>query len=274
MKTNKSSLILYLSLVVISAYVVLSVFSSSDMIETVKTVVLSTPLVIYLYNIRTDETKKKALVLLPAALIFFAVALIDALITDGAPVGASLIKGVSELYYLVPLTVITFTSGKKRILRALVTAAHILISLPALRYAVGTYAYLYRSIDNYSSYLTYSTILALALMLAALSELIFNTKKNYLSDGLLLSAVCLAYLSAEAEGEAKAFLSPYILIMLLILFIYIAREEKVRYTPEVRKIVFSTLKTQEIEPLRRKKKPRVYEIPPNLPVNDVENDGR
>lgn len=274
MKTNKSSLILYLSLVVISAYVVLSVFSSSDMIETVKTVVLSTPLVIYLYNIRTDETKKKALVLLHAALIFFAVALIDALITDGAPVGASLIKGVSELYYLVPLTVITFTSGKKRILRALVTAAHILISLPALRYAVGTYAYLYRSIDNYSSYLTYSTILALALMLAALSELIFNTKKNYLSDGLLLSAVCLAYLSAEAEGEAKAFLSPYILIMLLILFIYIAREEKVRYTPEVRKIVFSTLKTQEIEPLRRKKKPRVYEIPPNLPVNDVENDGR
>lgn len=274
MKTNKSSLLLYLSLVVIFAYVILAVFSSSDMMETVKTVVLSAPLVVYLYNIRTEEMKKKVFVLLLAATLFSATAFAGAFIRDGAPLGSSLIKAVSELFCLIPLTVITFSSGKKRSLTALITAAHIFITLPALRYAAGTYAYLYGSIDKYSSYLTYSTFLALALMLTVLSELIFNTKKNYLSDGLLLSAVCFSYLSAGAEGEREAFLSPYVLIMLLILFIYIAREEKVRYTPEVRKIVFSTLKTQEIEPLKRKKKPRVYEIPPNVPVNDLENGGK
>ncbi len=274
MKTNKSSLLLYLSLAFIFTYVVLSVFTSSDMMETLKTVILSAPLVVYLYNIRTEEMKKKAFVLLMAAALFSATAFIDALLNDGAPVGASLIKAVSEIFRLVPLTVITINSGKKRTLTALITAAHILITLPAQRYAAGTYAYLYRNISDYSSYLTYSTFLALALMLTALSELVFNTKKNYLSDGLLLSAVCFSYLSAEREGEEEAFLSPYVLIMLLILFIYIAREEKVRYTPEVRKIVLSTLRTQEIEPLKRKKKPRVYEIPPNVPVNDLENGGK
>ncbi len=273
MKTNKSPLILYSALVVTFSSIVLSLFSSSDMMETVKTAVLSIPLVIYLYDIRTGEGKKKAFVLLIAAALFFVTAFIDAFISDDAPFTPSLIKSLSALFYLVPLTAITFTSGKKRILQALITGIHILITLPALRYAVGTYEYLYGSIADYPSYLMYSTLLSLALILTAFSEMVFNTNKNYLSDALLLSAACFSYLAAKAEGMEKPILSPYILIMLLILFIYIARVEKVRYTPEVRKIVLSTLKTQEIEPLRRKKKPREYEIPPNVPVNDVKNDG-
>lgn len=273
MKTNKSPLILYSALVVTFTSIVLSLFSSSDMMETVKTAVLSIPLIVYLYDIRTGEMKKKAFVLLTASALFFVTAFIDAFISDDAPFTPSLIKSLSALFYLVPLTAITFTSGKMRIQRALITGIHILITLPALRYTAGTYEYLYAGTADYPSYLTYSTFLALALILTALSEIVFNTNKNYLSDALLLSAACFSYSAAKAEGLEKPILSPYILIMLLILFIYIAREEKVRYTPEVRKIVLSTLKTQEIEPLRRKKKPREYEIPPNVPVNDTENDG-
>ncbi len=268
MKRDRSTLLSGLALIIVFAYIILSVFFPSDIIETVKTVTLSAPLIFYLYNIRSDDGRKKALALLLSAVVFFAVNLIAALITDDAPLGASITMAVSSLFLLLPLTVITF----RRKTAVPVTAAQVLITLPALQNTVAAYAYLYRNISDYPTYLTYSTFLALALILTVLSELIFNTKINYLSDGLLLSAVSLSYFSAVAEGVENPVLSPDVLVIMLILLIYIAREEKVRYTPEVRKIVFSTLKPREIEPLRRKKKARVYEIPPNVPVNDVKND--
>lgn len=269
MKTNKTSILFYLSLIIIFAVFVLTVFSSSNIMEAVKTVVPSVPLVFYLYNAGNKDNRRKAVILLITALIYSALAFIEAFVIDNAPVRASLIYALSFLFYLLPLTAVTF----RRRTAATLSAIHLAVTLPFLRSTVGTYMYLYRSVPDYPSYLAYSTFLALTLILTVVSELLFNTKRNYLSLSLLFAAFCFSVLSASKEGMEQPLLSPVSLIILLILFTYMARGERERYTPEVRRIVLTSMETQEIKHLRRKRKPRVYEIPPNVPVNDIADDG-
>ncbi len=269
MKTNKTSILFYLSLIIIFAVFVLSVFSSSAIMEGVKTVVPSVPIAFYLYNVRNEDKRRKAVILLLSALICFAPAFIEAFMIDKAPFRASSIYALSFLFYLLPLTAVTF----KRHTAATLSAIHLAVTLPALKSTVGTYMYLYRSVPDYPSYLTYSTFLALLLILTVVSELLFNTKRNYLSHSLLFAAFCFSVFSASKEGMEQPLLSPVSLIILLILFIYMARGERERYTPEARRIVLTSMETQEIKHLRRKRKPRVYEIPPNVPVNDTIDDG-
>lgn len=269
MKTNKTSILFYVSLVIIFAVFVLSVFSSSAIIEVVKTIVPSVPLAFYLYNVRNENKRRKAVILLITALIYSALAFIEAFIIDNAQFRVSSIYAISFLFYLLSLTAITF----RRRSAVIVSAIHLAVTLPALKSTVGTYMYLYRSVADYPSYLTYSTFLALFLILTVVSELLFNTKRNYLSLSFLFAAFCFSVLSASKEGMEQPLLSPVSLIILLILFIYMARGERERYTPEVRRIVLTSMETQEIKHLRRKKKPRVYEIPPNVPVNDTIDDG-
>lgn len=269
MKMNKTSILFYISLLIISAVFVLSVFSSSNIMETVKTLGFSIPLAFYFYNVGNNDNRRKTVILLLSALIYSALAFIEAFVIDNAPLRAVAVYAVSSLFYLLPLTAVTFRRGRAAILSAI----HLAVTLPALKSTVGTYMYLYRSVPDYPPYLTYSTLLALTLILTVVSELLFNTKRNYLSRSILFAAFCLSVLSASKEGMEYPLLSPVPLIIILILFIYMARGGRERYTPEVRRIVLTSMETQEIKHLRRKKKPRVYEIPPNVPVNDIMDDG-
>lgn len=270
MKIKKATALLYLSILLVFLYAVLALISSADMVEVVETVVLSLPLIACIYHVSSDSVKTKAVVLSSASVLYFIITLLDCLLVDGAPAGPSVLKGLSSVFFVLPLVAVTFSSSRK--ISFLISALYAAVTLPGLRWTVSSYCYIYTDVADSPSFLAFMTFTALCVILTVLSELIFRTRKNYLSDFLLLSSVIFSYLSQKAEGDGNPVFSTLPFIMLLTLFIYLSREEKVRYSTERRTIVLSTLKIQEIEHLRKKKKPRVYEIPPNVPVNDTKND--
>ena len=273
MKIKKATAVLYLSVLIVFLYATGGIFNDGDIITIIETLALSVPLIVYLYYISTESTKIKAFVLSLAAALSVVISLLDSLLVDNAPFLPSLIRGLSSAFFILPLTVITFNDTEKRSFKALIISAlYTAVTLPSLRETVNTYCFIYSDVADYPSFLTYMTFTALAVILTSASELIFRTKKNYLSDFFLLSSVIFSYLAEKAKGEVNPVFTSLPMIMVLILLIYISREEKVTYSTERRTIVLSTLKIQEIEHLRKKKKPRVYEIPPNVPVNDIKDD--
>ena len=273
MKIKKATAVLYLSVLIVFLYATGGIFNDGDIITIIETLALSVPLIVYLYYISTESTKTKAVVLSTAVAIHIAITLLDSLLVDNAPFLPSLIRGLSSAFFILPLTVITFNDTEKRSFKTLIVSAlYTAVTLPSLRETVNTYFFIYTDVADYPSFLTYMTFTALAVILTSASELIFRTKKNWLSDFFLLSSVIFSYLAEKAKGEVNPVFTSLPMIMVLILLIYISREEKVTYSTERRTIVLSTLKIQEIEHLRKKKKPRVYEIPPNVPVNDIKDD--
>lgn len=275
MKIKKSAAVLYLSVFIVFLYIVAGILNSGDMLSVIETAVLSVPLMVYIYYIDLESIRTKALVLSLAVFLFVVITLFDSFLVDKAPFLPSLIRGISSSFFLLPLTVITFNDTKKNSLKALmISSLYAAVTLPALRETVNTYFFIYMDVIDYPSFLTWATATAISLILTSLSELVFRTKKNYLSDFFLLSSVIFSYLAQKAKGDATPIFSSLPIIILMIFFIYISREEKVAYSTERRTIVLSTLKIQEIEHLRKKKKPRVYEIPPNVPVNDIRDDGK
>lgn len=266
MKIKKSTALFSLSIVFVLLHVLLSFFFSSDIQGAVRTVTLSLPLIVYLCYIDSNTVKIKAVILSSAVVIYVVFTMLECLLSDSAPFSAALERGVALSFFLLPLTAVSFPESRKR--TVVFILLHVLLTLPALRESVRSYCYLYKETVPRREYLTYMTLTGATVMLTAVSEGIFNTKKNYLSDFLLFASICFSYPAEKAKGENTTLW----LIFVLTLLIYIGRSEKTVYNTERRRIVLSSLKIQEIEHLRKKKKPRVYEIPPNVPVNDLEKD--
>ena len=51
-----------------------------------------------------------------------------------------------------------------------------------------------------------------------------------------------------------------------------ANQEREKIAIERKKIVFSEFKPVVIEPIKKKKKEKVFDLPPNIPVNDLKKD--
>lgn len=213
MKIKKAAAVLYLSVLIVFLYATGGIFNDGDIITIIETLALSVPLIVYLYYISTESTKIKAFVLSLAAALSVVITLLDSLLVDNAPFLPSLIRGLSSAFFILPLTVITFNDTEKRSFKALIVSAlYTAVTLPSLRETVNTYFFIYTDVADYPSFLTYMTFMALAIILTSASELIFRTKKNYLSDFFLLTSVIFSYLAEKAKTNGNPLFSSLSLI--------------------------------------------------------------
>lgn len=138
----------------------------------------------------------------------------------------------------------------------------------------GVYSYLYEFSPNYSSSLYTARVAIIALGCATLSEVFFDTERNYLSYFLLLIAALSFGLNGaiflSLEGGAVEYLkgmisTPYWWWMIFDLIIYSYFETSAKKKSERRNIIFKDMVYQEVKPLKKRVRKITFEIPPNVP---------
>ncbi len=271
MKIRKNNICFYLSFAVLFVYGILSLIKGASILSLTGTILRAIPLIILIYYINTTKSGLKAIVVAVSYVVDFVISFLGYYLTEDFPLPASLAAAFASTLYLLPLVILIWEDGKKKWTAAAVTVLLVVIIYFTGKVTVETNMYLYREVENYSSYIFYSKLALLITVLVPVSELLFRTKKNYLSDALIVSATVMTILAENASGRKDFPASPSLCLGILTLLIYMARTGEVFEAGERRKIVFSTLHVQEIAPLRKKRKPRVYEIPPNVPVRDPDD---
>lgn len=258
MKSKNENLMFYISLVIVPLYLVASLFINA----TLAPVAVLVPLVILLDKIKERNKYERTFLVLLTYLLSVTVSFLPSLTFP------SLVKAYADSLFILPLLVITDENEKNRTFSIVAIILLGTVSWITLSVSNNSYYYLYGEMVDYGNYLLYSQLLFFVSLSIPVIELLFNTKRNYLSFLLLLSSSVIAALASEAKGESNPVLAPASWYYLLILFIYIGRVEDEVVVTDRKKIVLTRLDTQDIEHLRKKKKPRVYEIPPNLPLDD------
>ncbi len=271
MKIRKNNICFYLSFAVLFVYGILSLIKGASILSLTGTILRAIPLIILIYYINTTKSGLKAIVVAVSYVVDFVISFLGYYLTEDFPLPASLAAAFASTLYLLPLVILIWEDGKKKWTAAAVTVLLVVIIYFTGKVTVETNMYLYREVENYSSFIFYSKFTLLIAVLVPVSELLFGTKKNYLSDALIVSATVMTILAENASGRKDFPASPSLCLGILTLLIYMARTGEVFEAGERRKIVFSTLHVQEIAPLRKKRKPRVYEIPPNVPVRDPDD---
>ena len=180
--------------------------------------------------------------------------------------GMNIIKALSDTFFLLPL----IPEGKRKEKRReiIVVLLLSLLSYIALRRTEERYYYIYYRIENYGKLIALFNIILFLTVLSSLLRCVMKTERNYYSLFLLVISL-LFTIKLNTDYD---FLLPYALYDIYILFIYIVGMEKEIIKIEKRKIVFSNLLPVEIVHLKKKERERVYEIPPNLPKDDREED--
>ncbi len=180
--------------------------------------------------------------------------------------GMNIIKALSDTFFLLPL----IPEGKRKEKRReiIVVLLLSLLSYIALRRTEERYYYIYYRIESYGKLIALFNIIFLLTVLASLLRCVMKTERNYYSLFLLVFSL-LFTIKLNTDYD---FLFPYALYDIYIIFIYIVGMKKEIIKIEKRKIVFSNLLPVEIVHLKKKERERVYEIPPNLPKDDREED--
>ena len=271
MKIRKNNICFYLPFAVLFAFGVISLVCGAPVLSFIGTVLKAIPLIVLIYYINTQKSGLKAIVVAAAYIVAFAISFLEYYLDSSFPLSAALTAALASTLYLLPLIILTEDDGKRRWIAAAVTVLAAVITYFTGKVTVEESMYLYTRVENYSSYIFYSKLALILTVLVPVSELLFRTKKNYLSGALIVSATVMMLLGENAAGSTNILLSSSLYLGILTLLIYIARTSEVFEAGERRKIAFSTLHVQEIAPLRKKRRPRVYEIPPNVPVRDPED---
>ena len=271
MKIRKNNLCFYLSFVVLFAYGGIAFICGAPVLSFIGTVLKAIPLIVLIYYINTEKSGLKAIIVAAAYVVAFVISFLGYYLDSAFPFSASIAAALASTLYLLPLIILTEDDGKRRWIAAAVTIVAASITYFTGKVTVEESMYLYTRVANYSSCIFYSKLALILTVLVPVSELLFRTKKNYLSDALIVSATVMMLLAENAAGSTSVITSSSLYLGILTLLIYIARTGEVFEAGERRKIAFSTLHVQEIAPLRKKRRPRVYEIPPNVPVRDPED---
>lgn len=264
----KTGISLGISLALTLTYIILSFVFSLPLVSTIVILIKVIPLVVLLCNINSTKKGRKILLTAITYLVFIAISFSEALITDHAPLRSLIVKSISSVFPLLPLIIITAGERKDKKTETALTVLVALASFISFEWTNDNYYYLYSNIEHYSLFLTYSRVLFLLTILVPLSDVVFGTDKNYLSLSLISASLIMSFPYYWAMGRDRWYINPLLLDYLLILLIYITRERKMLEVGERRIVKFTRVADIEIEHLQKKKKKSVYELPPNVPIDD------
>ncbi len=269
---TKKNITFIISIALTLTYALLSLVFSLPLVSSVISLVKAICLIVLLYNINSREKRRKKLLVAIIYLVFIALSFVETLVTDHAPLSDMIVKSISSIFPLLPLMVIVAGDKKNKTGEIVITAFTALLSYIAFAWTNNNYYYLYSNIEHYSLFLSYSRVLFLVTLLIPVSDVVFGANKNYLSIALMSASIVMSYPYYWAIGVENWYINPLELIYLLILLIYITREGKKLEVGGRRIVKFTRVADIEIEHLKKKKKKRVYELPPNVPVDDRDKE--
>ncbi len=260
-------------LIIASSFVIvfflLSLIFSLGFASIVYRLLLLTLLCIVLYGVENNKNTIKIASIALIVIFIFLNSLLRSLFVDKARLVDTLYKAIREEIIVLPLFALRDKKETKRGVKALFLVLISIIVLFPFERTNNNYYYLYSSISNYKSFIFYSRLLFISIVLSSFFNL-FTKSRSYLSYLLVLSSGILSSL----RGNRVQVLDSDVFYFLLIFIIYVANQQKEKITIERKKIVFSEFKPVAIEPIRKKKKEKVFDLPPNIPVNDLKNDDK
>ena len=237
------------------------------------------PLILSFVSLSLSEAKEKNRKL---SLLFFVISILICLIERGV-ISLSVHKGAigdSAIFILIgaiPFFLFTpfFIDIKKN--RSLLVFSSILIGLMAIlcvwHYSVR-YVYLYEWVSDWNAYKTSIMLGSIAITLAVIAKLSFDTKRNYLSYLLVItSGICYGVGNAikldsypDFIGVIEGCLASVLFWgMLFSLIILVTMETNKEKEYERRNIIFKDIVYQELKPIKKRKRIITFEVPPNVP---------
>ena len=161
--------------------------------------------------------------------------------------------------------------------RSLFVLGSVVISLIMIKlvwnYSVS-YVYLYEWVSDWNAYKLATMIGAISLLLALVSKLAVESKRNYLTYLLIIvSRVSYGVGNAIKLGSYPDFLgvikgcmsSVLFWGMLFSLIIFVTMETNKEKEYERRNIIFKDIVYQELKPIKKRKRIITFEVPPNVP---------
>lgn len=161
--------------------------------------------------------------------------------------------------------------------RSLFVLGSIVISIVMIKlvwnYSVR-YVYLYEWVSDWNAYKLATMIGAISLLLALVSKLAVESKRNYLTYLLIIvSGVSYGVGNAIKLGSYPDFMgiikgiitseSFWSMIFSFITFIFLEANKEKEY--ERRNIIFKDIVYQELKPIKKRKRIITFEVPPNVP---------
>lgn len=263
--TKSYRLIIASSLVIV--FFLLSIIFSLSFISIIYRLTLLALLCVVLYGLENNKNTIKIASIALIVIFIFLNSFFRSLFVDKARLVDALFKAISEEIIAIPLFALRDKKEKRRGVKAIVLSLLSFAILVFYERTNNSYYYLYSFINNYKSFIFYSRILFACVVIASFFNL-FAKSRSYLSYFLIFSS---AVLSCFMEKRTEV-LDSNAFYFLFILIIYIANQEREKITIERKKIVFSEFKPVVIEPIKKKKKEKVFDLPPNIPVNDLKKD--
>ena len=197
-----------------------------------------------------------------------------------AIVGHKATTGDSILYILIGmvpfLIFIPFFFDYKR-KRSLFVILSIVISLVMMKYVWEysvRYVYLYEWVSDWNAYKLAIMLGSISLLLALVSKLAVDTKRNYLTYLLIIisgvsygvgNAIKLG-LYPEFVGILEGILTSELFWSMIFSFtIFVIMETNKEKEYERRNIIFKDIVYQELKPIKKRKRIITFEVPPNVP---------
>ena len=197
-----------------------------------------------------------------------------------AIVGHKATTGDSILYILIGmvpfLIFIPFFFDYKR-KRSLFVILSIVISLVMMKYVWEysvRYLYLYEWVSDWNAYKLAIMLGSISLLLALVSKLAVESKRNYLTYLLIITsgvsygvgnAIKLGFYP-EFIGVLEGILTSELfwsMIFSFIIFVILETNKEKEY--ERRNIIFKDIVYQELKPIKKRKRIITFEVPPNVP---------
>ena len=199
-----------------------------------------------------------------------------------AIVGHKATTGDSILYILIGmvpfLILIPFFFDYKR-KRSLFVILSIVISLVMMKYVWEysvRYVYLYEWVSDWNAYKLAIMLGSISLLLALVSKLAVESKRNYLTYLLIIisgvsygvgNAIKLG-LYPEFVGILEGILTSELFWSMIFSFtIFFIMETNKEKEYERRNIIFKDIVYQELKPIKKRKRIISFEVPPNVPKN-------
>lgn len=263
--TKNYRLIIASSLVII--FFLLSIIFSLSFISIIYRLTLLALLCVVLYGVENNKSTIKIASIALIVIFIFLNSFLRSLFSDKARLVDAIFKAISEEIIAIPLFALRDKKEKRRGVKAIVLSLLSFAILVFYERTNNSYYYLYSFINNYKSFIFYSRILFACVVIASFFNL-FAKSRSYLSYFLILSSAVLSCF----RGDRVEILDSNAFYFLFILIIYMTNQEREKITIERKKIVFSEFKPVVIEPIKKKKKEKVFDLPPNIPVNDLKKD--
>lgn len=196
-----------------------------------------------------------------------------------------IVMGIIPFTLYIPLYIKTNNKGVYVFL--ILIAAGILLQ-PLLEYTVR-YMYLYEYTYSYDGSKRAYIIGSMSILVAILSKVIFDTKRNYLTYVcILLSGISFGVDNAlrfnnysDIVEILKGMMSSSMFFLMIFSFIIYCFMETTREKEyEKRNIIFKDIVYQELKPIKKRKRVITFEVPPNVPkfrydlTNKKESDNK